>query len=282
MSRLLFRLVLFVSITLVVAGHESTLVAQEADAATPEAMESQKRLDYMMESAAGFSGERSSDGAKVKFYDKPLLRFTNPVFGCREGLFFAWVDTQNRPVAVGQIFLMRNTENTWYIETQSVADCPIRLKSESNGSWDPSTAGIKWTKFEDAPRPSDTKPLRLAHMRTLAGRFHVEDSLVGEDEVLRLMRSPLIRYEDADKGVIDGALFAYVQATDPELLVQVEARKDKDGERAYYWALSAMTSAEIKASLDEKPVWSKKQSRGGASDVFYMRKLSGGVPFPVE
>lgn len=273
MKRLLFGLVLVVA-----AGEfQSALIAQEAEAAA-----SKKRLDYMYESAAGFAGERSSDGAKVKIYEKPLLRFTNPLHGCREGLFVAWVDSLNRPVAVGQIFLMRSTENSWYIETQSVADCPIHLKSESNGTWAPNTAGIKWTKFKDAPRPSDSKPLRLAQMRRLAGRFRVEDDLNGDNDVLRLMPSPMIRYEDADKHVKDGALFAYVQGTDPELLVQVESREDQDGERAYHWALSAMTSAAVKAYLDEEAVWSKEQSSGGTSEVFYMRKLSGGVPYPAE
>ena len=286
MKQLLFGLVLIVTFI----EFQSTSLAQEAKALAAETeaakkdgdKKSKERLDYMYNSAAGFVGKRSSDGAKVKIYNKPLLRFTNPLHGCREGLFVAWVDEQNRPVAAGQIFLMRGTENNWYIETQSIADCPINLESKSNGLWAPTKAGIKWTKFKDAPRPADKKQLRLAHMRRLADRFRVEDDLNGDEDVLRLMPSPMIRYEDADKGVIDGSLFAYVQGTDPELLVQVEAREDTDGERSYHWALSAMTSAKVVAYLDEERVWSKEQSSGSQTEIFYMRQLSGGVPYPME
>jgi hypothetical protein len=237
----------------------------------------------MYNSAAGFTGARRMDEAKLKIFERPLLRFTNPLHGCREGLFVAWVDPTNRPVAAGQIFLMSGTENAWFIETQSLADSPIRLDSPDNGSWVPTSAGITWEKFSaDSPEPSPSKPLRLTQMRRLASRFRVEDNLLGDEDVLRLMSNPMIRYEDPDKGVIDGALFAYVQGTDPELLVQLEAREDGDGKRQYHWALAAMASAAVNAFLDGKPVWSKIRTAGGPSEVFYMRPLSGGVPFPME
>lgn len=270
-------------VVLGVLGWGSTSIAD--DAPTPETVPaaSQQRLDYMFNSCTSFRGERSSDGAELKIYEKPLLRFTNPLFGVREGLFVAWVDPQNRPVAVGQVFLMKGTVNDWYIEHQSVADCPITLESATNDKWSPSTAGIKWNKFDaETPVPAKSEVLRLAQMRRLADRFRVEDRLTGDDDVLRLMTNPMIRYKDKANGVIDGALFAFVQGTDPELLVLLEAREDSGDKASYHWALAAMTSAAVKAYLDGEHVWSKPSTRGHAQHVFHMRSLSGGVPFPFK
>ena len=114
---------------------------------TAEEKAAKERVDFMFASASGFEGKRKSDNAKLKIYREPLLRFTNPLHGCRAGLFVAWVDPNNRPVAVGQVFLMRNTTNNWYIETQSLSESSMYFKSKTDSIWNPRRAGIKWTAF---------------------------------------------------------------------------------------------------------------------------------------
>ena len=39
------------------------------------------------------------------------------------------------------------------------------------------------------------------------------------------MPQPLLRYAAPDSGVIDGAVFAFAEATDPEALLILEARR---------------------------------------------------------
>ena len=139
-----------------------------------------------------------------------------------------------------------------------------------------------WQKKADAP--ARLKVARLSQMRALARRFDGEDDLSVEANVLRLMPNPMVRYEDKKNGVIDGALFAMVEGTDPELLIMLEARqpKDKSGKAEYFWALAPMTSAKLEGYLDGDHVWTKPQANGGQTSIFYMRRLKGGVPFPFE
>ena len=92
----------------------------------------------------------------------------------------------------------------------------------------------------------------------------------------------MVRYADEENGVIDGALFVLVQGTDPELLIQIEAREDERQNHEYWWALAPMTSANLEGYLDGNRVWSKPRTPGSPNAIFYMRQLAGGVPFPAE
>ena len=248
---------------------------------SPEKKAAQARLDYMFDSCAGYTGKRKSDGAIIKIFPKPLLRWTNPNFGVRDGLFVAWVDEKKRPMAAGQVFLMPKSENEWYIEQQSLCDDAMEFHSRSNSAWTPSEPGIQWRTFPAKRyKPARSKPLRLTQMRQLARRFRGQDDLVDKDDELRLMPNPMVRYEDLNNGILDGALFALVQGTDPELLVQIEVREEKAGAPEYWWAIAPMTSAKASAFLDDEQVYSKPRDLGSTNSVFYMRSLTGGVPFP--
>jgi hypothetical protein len=57
-------------------------------------------------------------------------------------------------------------------------------------------------------------------MKEIARRFHCRLSGNGpEDQDLRLLPSPIYGYNSDQADVLDGALFAYVQGTDPEVIL---------------------------------------------------------------
>jgi hypothetical protein len=59
------------------------------------------------------------------------------------------------------------------------------------------------------------------------------------------------RYASEEDHVVDGALFALVEVTDPEVWVLLEARRD--GERlAWHYALARMNADAIEVRLDDK------------------------------
>jgi hypothetical protein len=80
-------------------------------------------------------------------------------------------------------------------------------------------------------------------MRTLAREFAAEltDKRGGESVVrkLRLLDQPAYRYESLERDVIDGGLFAFVEGTDPEAWLLLEAVNDKAG-RHWRFALARM------------------------------------------
>jgi hypothetical protein len=92
-------------------------------------------------------------------------------------------------------------------------------------------------------------------MRELAARFTVEKTTrENETRALRLLSQPVLRYESKLHQVSDGALFAFVEATDPEIFLMLEVRPIHDEPRWHY-GLTRMNSIRLSAALDDKTVW---------------------------
>ena len=73
---------------------------------------------------------------------------------------------------------------------------------------------------------------------------------------LRLLPQPLFRYETGnDPELIDGALFAFVQGTDPQSLLLLEARDDAKTAR-WYFAFARMASGAVTAHYQDREVFS--------------------------
>ncbi|HEX5447217.1 MAG TPA: hypothetical protein VFW87_25605 [Pirellulales bacterium] len=78
----------------------------------------------------------------------------------------------------------------------------------------------------------------------------------GERRELRLLTTPLYRYESADPAVIDGALFAFVcnVGTDPEIFLLLEAREEPGGPR-WQFALARFGSRDLFVNEGDREVW---------------------------
>jgi len=95
-------------------------------------------------------------------------------------------------------------------------------------------------------------------MRSFAERFTaaVDPSRSGkwqDRHQLRLLTTPVYRYADAAE-VLDGALFAFVQGTNPEVLLLIEAPQGESPGRWQY-GFAPMTSFEAQVRRDDKIVW---------------------------
>ena len=73
------------------------------------------------------------------------------------------------------------------------------------------------------------------------------------------------RYGKPGSDVIDGALFAYVLTTDPEVYLMIEARKGKDGPEWQY-AFAPMSVYGLRGSCKGQVVWSVPFRRSGETD----------------
>ena len=71
---------------------------------------------------------------------------------------------------------------------------------------------------------------------------------------LRLLTQPIYRYASDQHGIVDGALFAFVVANDPELILQIETVKDGD-DFAWRYLLARMTSLKVDVQFDGESVW---------------------------
>src|SRR5262245_56574508 len=172
---------------------------------------------------------------------EPVFEWLNPTRNTQQGAVFLWL-RDGRPAALGCFFSAPRPP--WKDGRQLMHEFhaldPEKLvvtrPKEALNEWKPK-AGLERKELADAPAPADTPAGRLLQMKKLAAEFagHSVDREMKRWE-LRLLPTPLYRYPAAKTGVIDGALFALVSnaATDPEVLLLIEAREEKGKVRWEY------------------------------------------------
>ena len=233
------------------------------------------RLEYVMGHANGLKGKFKQSSVEIVPLDAPLLRWTNPYSNVKDGFLVGWKDSSGRPVAMGQIYLLPNQEAQWGIELQSLSQKAFSLASKTNGPWRPRNPGVEWSPVPDnSIVVPNSKPLRLAQMRKIARRFRVDDDFDEKESELRLLTKPLMRYQIPDDNVADGAVFAFVHGTDPELIVCLELRTSSKA-KSYHYALAPMTSYALRCKFDGQEVWDKpRMTSNRDTDVFWQRNVS--------
>jgi hypothetical protein len=216
--------------------------------------ENQHRLDYMKATLGEFQLEADREPPIPLVLGKePVLRWTNPLhFGQVDGATFFWFQGV-RPVAAATISI--RAKGRVFREFALLGDEPLLARRPERVLWSPRKNGLPFGPLADAPPPARSPALRLTQMRTLARRFHV--GLIRAKRVEgRLLSQPLSRYSDPGAGLLDGGVFAFVEATDPEVLLVLEARRD-DAHPEGHWRFSfaRMTSQPVEVELEKETVW---------------------------
>jgi hypothetical protein len=209
----------------------------------------------------------------LKLEVKPLLRWTNPGIGRVYGDVYVWT-RQGRPEAVMSFYKAWQPKYDFTAEMHSLSLTEIAAERDGVLLWQPQKAGITLNSVPDSSKPADSAARRLPQMRELAGRFSARlvdrrVNLEGERQELRLLTQPLYRYRSTDPEVLDGALFAIVLGTDPEVLLLLEARQSGNAP-AWHYGLARMNIDPIAVSYNEKEVWRvDKAPYRGSIDAAY-------------
>ena len=114
--------------------------------------------------------------------------------------------------------------------------------------------GVTFKEITGAPKVSKSRALRMVQLRQLAKSFEASTlAAKGVDRPLRALNQPIFRYDTKDIED-DGAVFAYVTGTDPELLVAIETRQTKDGPK-WHFAAARFTDLPITLKYKKQSVW---------------------------
>jgi hypothetical protein len=241
-----------------VAGGEEPKSTEPAD--------QKQRLESMKRQAAEYKLTLDAPPpARLSLHAEPLLRFSNPVGGVIDGILVMWKEGE-RPAVFAQIFQVK--DGLWIHECQSLASAGLSMRLGKTSPWHPEKAAQKFTALPEAPRAAKGAVQRLVQLKAQAARFSAEDDFrthPSDHEInryqLRMMAKPVYRYHDAERRINDGAVFAFVHGTDPELLLILEHRGD--GDRAeWYYSLVPMTCWAVKAKLDGREIWSVPERYG--------------------
>ena len=188
---------------------------------------------------------------------EPVLYRTQEVTGSSKGSVFLWVEPSGRPAVICDVFLFEQGPNRYRLsnEWHSLSASPLR--AEAPGWFFNATGpGLEWKSIPNGQAPADTPSARDRQARRLAERFSAD--LVDRKKErfpLRLLTTPLHRHDTIDSLVSrGGALFAFCQQTDPEILLLIEARKSGAGYRWEY-GVAGFSDMDLYLRLDGREVW---------------------------
>ena len=230
-------------------------IARGQEARSDQAAESARYVQSVAESLRIESDQENDD---LKLKAAPLLKYSDPARGYSAAGVWRLGET-GRPMALLSVehWLRAETdEPRLMFELISLTERTYRVKSASvalpaDGS-PPKFAALKGLE-----KPAAGQKQRLIQMRNLARRFAVEEKNMGEFFSLRLLTQPIDRYEDADRGIADGAVFVFVYGTNPELALLLECDQEQ-----WRYALARMSWAELSIEFDDKEVARFEQLTG--------------------
>jgi hypothetical protein len=205
---------------------------------------------------------RESDASVTfKLQIDPAFRIGRQSGNLLDGAVFLFMDEgSGRPEVAIQAFIERSTKYPqgvkWVHEFTSLSTGPIVARKDGSPKWQPASPGLEFKGVPEAPKPSASAPARLRQMRAIADEFTADDAFGGGQNYrrLRMLTTPIARYGKAGGTVEDGALFAFVEGTDPEVFLFVESRKGTDGFEWRY-SLAPMGCWAVKARHKGREVW---------------------------
>lgn len=199
---------------------------------------------------------------------EPVLRWLNATRATPEGATFVWTH-EGRPEAIGCVW----DRGVLSMAFQSLSSTSLAAEYNGRTIWRPEKSNVEFSTFSQAPPVAETAVKRLSQMKELAARFtcRVADDRGGEE--LRLLPRPLYRYSTQRADLLDGALFAFVQGTDPEVILVLEAVV-RDGASAWQFALTRRSILPLAAELDGHLIWAVPLHSGGFSEEWFQGDLA--------
>jgi hypothetical protein len=259
-----FRRMMTLTGLLVVVALVQNIPADEPPAGE-DSQEETKKLSERIEKSIDWYEVLPEIGATRALRPQPVMRWRNVARGQDgEAMMVIWAHN-GRPEALASIFPW---EGYLCHEFGSLSRRTKLVARDKNGVvWSPNVAGVEFKNVPDAPPPADTPVARLRQMKAMAERFKA--TMTGwkgdnsDREELRLLPRPLYRYElkeakEASPHLLDGALFAFVMGTDPEVVMVLEAVGAAD-QVVWQYAFARATSGGLETKLDGNVVWTAEK-----------------------
>jgi hypothetical protein len=236
-----------------------TLHAEPDDAKARDMQESEETTRLIKAEQPNWKLWKGPDRKhELALESKSVLRWTNPGTGRVYGDLYFWT-AAGRPEVVMSLFKAWDPPDGFHAEMHSLALEMVEAERSGKTVWAPSKPGVTLRNVPDAPKPADTAVRRLSQMRALALEFDAvltdkRRNNSGERQALRLLTQPLYRYQSADSELVDGALFAFVLGTDPEVFLLLEARRAQETTK-WQFGLARMNNDSLAVSHKDREVW---------------------------
>jgi hypothetical protein len=236
------------------------ITAQAPPAGTNTTDVSAERLKFMTDSLQTYELTTNGDrGGVLKLQEQPVFRLGKQgADNLEDGAIFLWTGEAGRPEAAIQVFQIKDSyypEGLWIHEFSSLSPVTLTANRRGRTRWTPTTSGVQFKPVPNPPRPAESVSQRTRQMRSMAEDFRASDDFKHKGwSELRLLPKPISRYGASGTMLIDGALFAFVLGTDPEVFLFLEVRPGKEGPEWEY-AMAPMTIYPVKGTYQGKAVW---------------------------
>ncbi|HUQ69292.1 MAG TPA: hypothetical protein VM165_07215 [Planctomycetaceae bacterium] len=244
------------------------LPAEDDAAATtrPPGVGNDPQATQVADLAKQFTGRceftlESEPQRRLTLHPHPILRFSNPTVGQVFGDTYLWTD-RGRPAVVASYYKFFSPDWGRNLEVSSLAEGRISARMDQVRFWTPAESGVTFQPLADAEPPAPSPAARLVQMRRLAAGFKAlladtrnEGNVVTRQ--LRQLTQPVYRYPpaDADATYLDGAMFAFVEGTDPEVLLLLEAVPVGNVAR-WRFGLARTNGGALRVTFRDRPIWS--------------------------
>lgn len=209
------------------------------------------RLDAMRDRARSLQLAFEDRPEQITVEPAPVFRYSAPERTTTDGTLWVWMHN-GRPVALLCLFLDPREGFSWNYELVSLTEQPFRVSGRPGWSWRPARRRQLWQPMS-GPAPAATGRARLLQMRSVIRGLSATEDLDGETIQLRLLPSPVLRYEPSEDSTADGAIFLFAYGTNPEVAVQIEATGD--AEQPWRIAFARLGAAELKVMHDGTAIW---------------------------
>lgn len=253
------------------ASIAASRLTASADDDAEERSRSEAAYKLVDEEAQAYEISVGAD-TKAVLLEGSRLRWSNPVTGQLYGGVYLW-SRNGRPEAIASIYKWYSPHRHMSVEFHSLALQPLTAQRNSQQVWNPAGAGVQLQAVPKADPPAGRPFRRLQQMRSMAARFAARATArddPDQHEQLRLLPRPVYRYrlpaattpsgstETPNDTLVDGAMFAFVQGTNPEVILLLEARKTAGGSQWQY-ALARQNSVRLQVTCDGDVVWDVPQ-----------------------
>lgn len=226
--------------------------ATEIDEPPPGKSQLHRLLDESADRYSLYAGDDRAEPMKLKC----VLRWANLTRGSVDGATYIWTK-DGRPMATVCVYPWAGLVCDNF---QSLSEGKIVAFADGGEVWRCEKPGVAFRPVPGAPPPERSTAGRLRQMKSLAGGFRT--TLLGwkvgdgDREELRMLPRPVYQCEKA--GLVEGAIFAFVQGTDPEVFLLLEARPkavDADHALAWHFAMARRTSGLLETRYGDEVVW---------------------------
>jgi hypothetical protein len=234
----------------------SLAFAQESE--RDDAQGRKARLQLMQEAIGSFKTADDGEKSPARFVTKPLLRYSDPTrgIGTANVLLDAGVwrlGEKGRPLALVtlEIYGKASGDALLSYEFLAMVDAKLSLthRQEKTVTWTSrGKDALSMSPLPEAPTPAATVNGRLVQMRQFARRFRVHETTSDGEVECRLLAQPIDRYQDGAV-IVDGAIFAYANGTNPEAGIVLECSSER-----WVYGVIRLSSAELQIELDGSEV----------------------------